>query len=60
MADAETHRLCMANTTDNNTILRRNNAQYEIKYIGTKTYNLPKIAYNKSVVLNAFLNCFKF
>jgi len=33
MADAGTHRLCMANTMDNNTILRRNNAQYEIKYM---------------------------
>jgi len=54
MADAGAHRLCMANIGDNNTILIRNNAQNEIKYIGTKTYNLPKIAYDKSVVLNVF------
>ena len=55
MADAGAHRLCMANIGDNNTILIRNNAQNEIKYIGTKTYNLPKIAYDKSVVLNFFV-----
>ena len=33
MANAGTHRLSMANTSDNNTKRRKNNAQNEIKYI---------------------------
>jgi len=36
MANAETHRLSMANTSDNNTKRRKNNAQNEIKYIHTQ------------------------
>jgi len=33
MANAGTHRLSMANTSDNNTKRRKNNAQNEIKYL---------------------------
>ena len=35
-ANARTHRLSMANTSDNSTKRRKNNAQNEIKYIHTK------------------------
>jgi len=36
MANAGTHRLSMANTNDNNTKRKNNNAQNKIKYIHTK------------------------
>jgi len=43
MANAGTHRLSMANTSDNNIKRRKNNAHNKIKYIHTK-HHLPKIA----------------
>ena len=48
MANAGTHRLNMANTSDNNTKHRKNNVQNEIKYIHTKfiTYLIRYYEYN--------------